>query len=169
MQERSLSFRVGPEPRHGRRMDHGEHLRAFEEHRRLRAGLVESWPTGGRLHPAVARSLQRFQVGEDGDGACLIDKSERAGNPTYLAAVRLFVAEEQNHARLLANLLAHAGQPTISGHWTDAVFVAVRRRRREITERGRFLRRAGRRPPPARCCRSRRPRRVGGARPGRPW
>ena len=108
-------------------MDYGEHVRAFEEHQRLRTGQVEWWPTGGRLDPAVIRSLQRFQVGEDGDGACLIAKSERAGDPLYLAAVRLFVAEEQNHARLLRNLLAYAGEPTISGHWTDAVFVAVRR------------------------------------------
>jgi hypothetical protein len=106
---------------------YGEHLREFERHARLRAALVEHWPAGGRLSPALIRSIQRFQAGEDGDGRSLIAASTRAGDPDYLAAVRLFVAEEQNHARLLKNVLAYAGAPTIAGHWTDTVFVAVRR------------------------------------------
>ncbi|WIV56902.1 ferritin-like domain-containing protein [Amycolatopsis nalaikhensis] len=83
------------------------------------------WERGARLHPDVARSVQRFQVGEAGDGANLIAKA--AGDEAYLAAVRLFVAEEQNHARMLAELLAAAGVPTIAGHWSDTVFVWLRR------------------------------------------
>jgi hypothetical protein len=85
------------------------------------------WTDGIRLHPALIRSLQRFQLGEDGDGACLVDKATRTGDPEYLAAVRLFVAEERHHARLLRLLLASAGAPTIAGHWSDTVFVALRR------------------------------------------
>jgi hypothetical protein len=108
-------------------MDFRGYLRDFEEHRRLRSQTVEHWPPGRTLDPAVVRSLQRFQVGESGDGANLIGKSSRAGDPHYLAAVRLFVAEEQNHARLLANMLRCAGHPTIRRHWTDTVFVALRR------------------------------------------
>ncbi len=84
------------------------------------------WERGATLDSAIVRSLQRFQAGEDGDGAVLIDKSSRAGDPDYHAAVRLFVAEEQNHARLLERLLTSAGASTIAGHWTDTVFVAVR-------------------------------------------
>jgi hypothetical protein len=108
-------------------MTYREHVRDFESHARRRAESVEHWPSGGRLEPALVRSLQRFQAGEDGDGASLIAKSERAGDDDYLTAVRLFVAEEQNHARLLRNILTYAGEPTIGGHWTDTVFVAVRR------------------------------------------
>jgi hypothetical protein len=125
-------------------MTYADHVRDFELHARLRAGLVEHWPSGSRLDPALVRSLQRFQAGEDGDGASLIAKSAAAasaasaasaraaadvgaGDVDYLAAVRLFVAEEQNHARLLRNVLACAGESTIAGHWTDTVFVAVRR------------------------------------------
>ncbi|MEV0247740.1 ferritin-like domain-containing protein [Nocardia sp. NPDC050712] len=85
------------------------------------------WARGARLDPAVARSVQRFQVGESGDGANLIGKADRAGDPVYSAAVRLFIAEERNHARLLGLLLRAGGQPTLSGHWTDAVFVRLRR------------------------------------------
>jgi hypothetical protein len=71
--------------------------------------------------------VQRFQVGEAGDGANLIAKAEAAGDGDYTAAVRLFVAEEQNHARLLDLLLSAAGGSTISGHWSDWVFVRLRR------------------------------------------
>jgi hypothetical protein len=108
-------------------MNYGNHVRDFEKHAVRRAQLVERWPTGGRLEPALVRSLQRFQAGEDGDGASLIAKSARAGDHEYLTAVRLFVAEEQNHAHLLKNVLAYAGHPTIDGHWSDTAFVAVRR------------------------------------------
>ena len=83
------------------------------------------WSRGARLDLDVARSVQRFQVGEAGDGANLIAKA--AGDADYLAAVRLFVAEEQNHARMLAELLCAAGAPTIAGHWSDTVFVLLRR------------------------------------------
>jgi hypothetical protein len=108
-------------------MDHARHLADFREHARRRRATAECWPAAGPLDPAVVRSIQRFQVGESGDGESLIARSERAGDPDYAAAVRLFVAEEQNHGRLLAELLAGSGAPTIEGDWTDVVFVAMRR------------------------------------------
>ncbi|WP_232662998.1 ferritin-like domain-containing protein [Pseudonocardia sp. TRM90224] len=85
------------------------------------------WTRGAHLQSALAASLQRFQVGEAGDGANLIGKADRAGDPGYAAAVRLFVAEEQNHARMLGLLLDAGGVPLIGSHWSDAVFVALRR------------------------------------------
>jgi len=108
-------------------MDFQHHLATFEEHARLRAGRAEPRPLGGQLHPALIRSIQRFQAGEDGDGTSLIAAARRAGDPVYLAAVRLFVAEEQSHAVRLANVLRYAGQAPIGGHWTDTVFVLARR------------------------------------------
>ncbi|MBC6463890.1 ferritin-like domain-containing protein [Actinomadura alba] len=86
-----------------------------------------AWERGSRMSAAVARSVQRFQVGEAGDGANLIDKAEHAGDDDYSAAARLFVAEEQNHARLLEHLLCAADRPTVAGHWSDTVFVRLRR------------------------------------------
>ncbi|MFE0459203.1 ferritin-like domain-containing protein [Kitasatospora sp. NPDC058965] len=94
--------------------------------RRAEAGEPD-WSAGARLPEAVVASLQRFQVGEDGDGRNLIAKADQAGDAEYAAAVRLFIAEEQNHARLLARLLAAAGAPLLDGHWSDRAFVAVRR------------------------------------------
>lgn len=102
--------------------------RRFEQedrHRRVRPD--PDWARGACLHQAVWVSIQRFQVGEDGDGANLVAKAEQAGDPDYAHAVKLFVAEEQNHARLLARLLTAGGMPVLTGHWSDRVFVRLRR------------------------------------------
>ncbi|MFF8191667.1 ferritin-like domain-containing protein [Streptomyces bobili] len=102
--------------------------RRFEDERERRNAQGDpDWERGATLHPAVWSGIQRFQVGEDGDGANLVAKADRAADPDYARAVRLFVAEEQNHARLLALLLAAGGRPTLTGHWSDTVFVRLRR------------------------------------------
>lgn len=107
---------------------YGDWIRAFEEARLDRAERGDpDWETGVPPHPAIRRSLQRFQVGEDGDGAELITGAVAAGDAEYASAVRMFVAEERNHARLLALLLASGGMPVIASHWSDRVFVALRR------------------------------------------
>ncbi|MYR07382.1 ferritin-like domain-containing protein [Gordonia sp. SID5947] len=64
-------------------------------------GSDPPWSDGSRLDPAIVRSLQKFQVGESGDGAHLIANAAATGDRDYEAAARLFVAEEQNHARML--------------------------------------------------------------------
>ncbi|MBN6041603.1 ferritin-like domain-containing protein [Amycolatopsis sp. 195334CR] len=102
-----------------------EHFEA-EARRREHQGDPQ-WTDGAELPAAVVRSVQRFQVGEAGDGANLIAKAEAAGDEVYAQAVRMFVDEERNHARLLENLLGAANAKTIGGHWTDAVFVRLRR------------------------------------------
>ncbi|MFW0794967.1 ferritin-like domain-containing protein [Gordonia sp. CPCC 205515] len=85
------------------------------------------WGGGSRLHPAVVRSVQKFQVGESGDGAHLIGAAAAAGDADYERAIRLFVAEEQNHARMLAEVLRAAGASTTNAHWSDVIFVRLRR------------------------------------------
>ncbi|MGW5847765.1 ferritin-like domain-containing protein [Streptomyces sp. NPDC055254] len=100
----------------------------FEAERDHRAALGDpDWERGARLPVEIVRSIQKFQVGEDGDGSALSGKADRAGDLAYASAVRLFVAEEQNHARMLSLLLAAAGAGTLDGHWSDAAFVRVRR------------------------------------------
>ena len=104
-------------------------VRQFTARAELRgAGRLEpDWARESRLHPAIVRSLQRFQVGESGDGANLLGKAAEAGPGGYVEAARLFVAEEQNHARLLALLLRAVHAPLLDSHWSDAVFVRLRR------------------------------------------
>ncbi|MCX5150188.1 ferritin-like domain-containing protein [Streptomyces sp. NBC_00320] len=105
-------------------------VRDFEAERERRAAVGDpDWDRGAVLDPALVRSLQRFQVGEDGDGLTLMGKADRAGDPVYAQAIRLFEAEEHNHARMLALLLAAGGAGTLDGHWSDAVFVRLRRLR----------------------------------------
>ncbi|ALG84078.1 ferritin-like domain-containing protein [Gordonia phthalatica] len=100
----------------------------FSDRARHRAEVGDpDWHRGSTLPPSIVASLQRFQVGESGDGARLIGLADAAGDPEYAQAVRMFVAEENNHARLLAELLSAAGETTLAGHWSDQVFVWCRR------------------------------------------
>jgi hypothetical protein len=108
-------------------MDFQEHLASFEDHARRRTATTEPQPLGGRLPRALIRSIQSFQTGENGDGIRLTALAEAAGDPVYLAAIRLFEAEEQSHAVRLANVLRYAGAAPVGGHWTKTVFVLVRR------------------------------------------
>ena len=77
-------------------------------------------------HPLV-ESIRRFQLGESGDGEQLLRKAARAGDDEYLRAAELFVAEEQQHAALLLRLLGYLGGQPMRTHWSDAVFVRLRR------------------------------------------
>lgn len=100
----------------------------FEAERDRRAERGDpDWSRAAALPAKLVHSLQRFQLGEGGDGAELIGKADRAGDPAYARAVRLFVAEERNHARMLALLLEAEGGGTLAGHWSDAAFVGLRR------------------------------------------
>lgn len=54
-------------------------------------------------------------------------RADQAGDADYAQAVRLFIAEEQNHARLLARLPAAGGVPASTGHWSDVAIVRLRR------------------------------------------
>ncbi|WP_328484135.1 ferritin-like domain-containing protein [Streptomyces sp. NBC_00377] len=105
-----------------------EWARHFETERDRRAARPDPcWEAGASLPPAVRASVQRFQAGEDGDSSALFAKADAAGDPEYSAALRLFVAEEKNHARLLALLLKAGGATTRAGHWSDAAFARLRR------------------------------------------
>ncbi|MFF3673089.1 ferritin-like domain-containing protein [Streptomyces sp. NPDC002120] len=107
---------------------YGAWVSEFQAERERRAALGDpDWGKGAQLPAEIVRSIQKFQVGEDGDGSALSGKADLAGDPVYSEAVRLFIAEEQNHARMLKLLLAAGGAGTLDGHWSDATFVRVRR------------------------------------------
>jgi hypothetical protein len=76
--------------------------------------------------PLIA-SVRRFQLGESGDGHELLRKAALAGDPEYVRAAELFVAEEQEHAALLLGLLDYLGGAPMRRHWSDAAFVRLRR------------------------------------------
>lgn len=87
-------------------------------------------PDGSRLpdHLKVPLrdSLAVFQLGESGGGTRLkryvrrvVPEEKLAG---YEAAVDLFVAEEQRHARLLAEVVAYLGGKCLQKQWSNSVF-----------------------------------------------
>jgi hypothetical protein len=88
------------------------------------------WERGISLAPQVRapllESLQRFQVGESGDGAHLIAAAQARGDATYVRRLRLFVAEEQEHARLLAGLVRALGGECLAAHWSSDLFTRLR-------------------------------------------
>lgn len=75
----------------------------------------------------LAESLAHFQLGESGDGGTLL-RSARAHSPGrgFEEAAALFVAEEQEHARLLAGLVRRFGGALVTRHWTHTAFKTVR-------------------------------------------
>jgi hypothetical protein len=102
------------------------------EFERSRAGrLAIDWTHPVRIdlrgRRVLSRSLQRFQVGETGDGRHLLAAARRLNEPRFAAAMALFVAEEQHHALLLARLLDRLESPRLRWHWSDVAFTAIRR------------------------------------------
>ncbi len=103
----------------------------YFEHNRLRRPEFD-WSRPTPFPPpvaaALARSLAHFQLGESGEGATLLAQARRAwpDDPDYIAALRLFVAEEHAHARLLEHLVARFGGTLVMNHWTDRCFRLVR-------------------------------------------
>jgi hypothetical protein len=101
----------------------------FENNRAARRPI--EWSRGINIDPAVrgafARSLQRFQIGESGEGLHMKRCAAATGDAEYARAVHLFIAEEQAHAEMMAGILDRIGAPLIRRHWTDLGFVAVRR------------------------------------------
>ena len=86
-------------------------------------------PFPPHLTAPLARSLAHFQLGESGEGATLLVEARRTwpDDPDYVAALALFVAEEQEHARLLQRLVGRLGGTLVATHWTHRCFRGLRR------------------------------------------
>lgn len=79
------------------------------------------------LRRPLIRSLQRFQVGEQGDGLHLSRAAASTHHAEYVAAIDLFIKEEQEHSRLLTALITGMGGSLLAHHWSDTCFVFLRR------------------------------------------
>src|SRR5439155_128381 len=92
------------------------------------------WEARGELDAverrAIARSAQAFQLGEQSEGHHLMRYARRHADetrdPDYVETTRLFIAEEQRHARDLARFMALNAIPTRTKNWTDSVFRRLR-------------------------------------------
>ena len=87
------------------------------------------YPEDAATAARLARSFSHFQLGESGEGRCLLAEARRAypDDPLYCEALNLFIAEEQEHARLLGRLVERFGGRLIEQHWTHSLFRLFRR------------------------------------------
>lgn len=104
-------------------------LRYFEHNGKNRREIP--WKDGITISSSVRapliRSLQRFQVGESGEGHHLRKQAATTNDPDYMAAINLFIKEEQEHARLMAMALQLMSARLLKHHWSDACFILLRR------------------------------------------
>jgi hypothetical protein len=78
----------------------------------------------------LAASLATFQLGEAGEGrvAHEIDRAKVPGiDADYRASLKLFVAEEGRHARILGLMVRGLGGKLLARNWTERLFVFGRR------------------------------------------
>lgn len=114
-------------------MDDSTGWRRWFEHN-AGALLDIPWDAGAELTPdeaaAIAASLQEFQAGERSEGRHLYraaqDYARRTGDADYVAAIRLFIGEEQRHARDLGRFLTLNRIPLVETTFADRVFRRLR-------------------------------------------
>jgi hypothetical protein len=103
-------------------------LNYFERNRKQRQPIP--WENGIQIEPhlrgPLIRSLQKFQIGESGEGRKLRRHAAATKDETYAAAINLFIKEEQEHARLMAEILKRLDAPLLQSHWSDRCFVWLR-------------------------------------------
>jgi hypothetical protein len=103
-------------------------LNYFEHNRTHRREIP--WERGihlaAHLRAPLIRSLQRFQLGESGEGRHLRRRAAQTGDAHYAACIDLFIKEEQEHARLMAMVLRSVNAPLLKSHWSETCFIWMR-------------------------------------------
>jgi hypothetical protein len=92
------------------------------------------WDTGASLSGAEKRaviaSIQQFQLGEGASGARMLERaqlfSRETGDLGLVAALRLFLREEQRHSKILARFLQLEDATCLQKHWLHSAFRCVR-------------------------------------------
>jgi hypothetical protein len=84
----------------------------------------------GAERRAVIASIQQFQLGEGAAGARMLERAKRfsraSGDLGLIAALKLFIREEQRHSQILARFLQIEDVPCLRKHWVDSIFRWVR-------------------------------------------
>ena len=105
-----------------------EWLNYFQRNRKNRPPVP--WEQGihidTQLREPLIRSLQKFQLGESGEGRKLRRHAAATGDLVYAAAIDLFIKEEQEHARLMGEVLRLLDAPLLKSDWTDNCFILLR-------------------------------------------
>ena len=109
-------------------------LRWAEHFRRNQEGRDEpEWEAEITLAPEVVRkllpSLAQFELGDGGGPAYLIawNRERFLAQPGARELVDLWFKEEEEHSRLLGDMLSRLGGEKVEGHWSFSIFCAVRK------------------------------------------
>lgn len=107
----------------------GEWLSYFRTNKSIRTivNLPDEIALDLDLKKCLIKSLQKFQIGETGDGRHLKKYARRLGDEAYNECVDLFIREEQGHGRILAEVIRALDGTLLTWHWTDLVFIFLRR------------------------------------------
>jgi hypothetical protein len=92
------------------------------------------WNDNARLSGAerlaVIASIQQFQLGEDGSGGRMLERAGRFSRATgdlgLIAALRLFLREEQRHSNILGRFLQIENVHCLREHWVCSAFRWIR-------------------------------------------
>lgn len=104
-------------------------LAYFQENKKSCPQIVipETVNVSAAMRPPLIHSLQRFQIGETGEGKHLKKFAARMNDPVYEQCIDMFIKEEQHHARILAQMIASMDGTLLTWHWSDLVFIGLRR------------------------------------------
>lgn len=75
----------------------------------------------------ISSSIQQFQKGENSEGKHLFAYAKKFPEPGYLDCIKLFIKEEQMHARILGRFMDMNNIPRIRHHWVDSIFRLLRK------------------------------------------
>jgi hypothetical protein len=75
----------------------------------------------------ITSSIQQFQRGENSEGKHLYHASYEMKDVQYVEAMKLFIREEQTHAKVLGLFMDRHHISKINNHWVDAVFRWLRK------------------------------------------
>jgi hypothetical protein len=104
-------------------------LEYFQQNRANKTAIdfPENIVLPSELNVPLLHSLQRFQIGETGEGKHLRSYAKYMKNEAYEECIDLFIKEEQSHARILAEMIGAMDGTLLTSHWTDLAFIALRR------------------------------------------
>ncbi len=108
----------------------------FAIHADQHANLTLSgmWVLAPVVEDALKVTLPIFQLGEIGAGRHLLDTAVGVTSEDHLQALRYFIIESQEHARILALVCAELDIEMLEEHWTERLFRKTRHLRGFRTE-----------------------------------
>jgi hypothetical protein len=105
----------------------------FFQNRNRAGGLPwhDSYQLTASERHTVARSIQQFQLGEWARGRGFVRRATShpvlGTDSWFVPALRLFIAEEQEHSSILGRFLDREGIPRLTTHWLDGIFRRLRK------------------------------------------